>query len=444
MIGGEKQVVIPQDVLKMKRKPAPILIPKFGPLEGLRVLSTSSVIAGPFCASLFGWFGAEVIHVENPGVGDAMRTLPPKISRGDKTVSSPWANEATNRLSIVIDLRLNKKPASREIFYGLIKQSDFWIENMVWLEQRYGITDKEVFEVNPKIIIVHVSGYGHPEFGGEEKKCLRASYDMIGQCYSGWPNLIGPKDAPPSRASPWTGDYCAAMTAFYGALMAHMRMLKDGKGQVVDVSQYEALARNFCESYFCTYLNTGQVMSRGGNKSVGFQPYSIFEANDGWVAIGTLGPGTYKKFIECWAPKVNLDPTEYSWEETSSSADAVNSEKGLKLDSLLKEWVAARSGKEVEDFFNDHSVPCTRVYTPEMAASDPHWIDRENFVEVEDQILGEKIWVTGIHPKFSRTPGKIWRGAPSLAQDREAILKQILGYSDDKIKDLVEKKVFSK
>lgn len=437
-------MAIPEEVLRMERKPAPILTSRFGPLQGLRVLSTSSVIAGPFCPSLFGWFGAEVIHVENPGVGDAMRTLPPKITRGDRIVSAPWANEATNRLSMELDLRLYKKPASREVFYGLIKQSDFWIENLVWLDQRYGITDAEVLEANPKIVIVHVSGYGHPEFGGEKEKCFRASYDMIGQCYSGWPNLIGPKDAPPSRANPWTGDYCAAMTAFYGALMAYIQMLKDGKGQVVDVSQFEALVRNFCESYFCTYLNTGMTMSRSGNKAPGFQPYSIFKANDGWVAIGTLGLGTYGRFISCWAPEVGLDPDEYSWEETSSGPAAVNSEKGLKLDLMLREWVAARSGKEIEDFFNAHEVPCTRVYTPEMATSDPHWIGRNDFVEVEDQTLDERIWVTGIHPKLSRTPGKIWRGAPSLGQDTEAILKHILGYSDAKIKDLIEKKVFSK
>ena len=437
-------MVIPEGVLKMERKPAPTLTPKFGPLQGLRVLSTTSVIAGPFCPSLFGWFGAEVIHVENPGLGDTMRTMPPRISRGDKIVSAPWANEATNRLSMELDLRLNKKPASREVFYSLIKQSDFWIENLVWLEQRYGITDKEVLEVNPKIIIVHVSGYGHPDFGGEREKCFRASYDMIGQCFSGWPNLIGPKDAPPSRANPWTGDYCAAMTAFYGALMAYLQMLKDGKGQVVDVSQFEALARNFCESYFCTYLNTGVTMSRSGNKSTGFQPYDIFKANDSWIAIGTFGKGTYGRFIRCWAPEVGLDPDEYSWEEISSGPEAINSEKGLKMDAMLREWVAARSGKEVEDFFNAHEVPCTRVYTPEMAASDPHWTDRNNFIEVEDETLSEKIWVTGIHPKLSRTPGKIWRGAPSLGQDTEVILKQILGYSDAKINDLGEKGVFSK
>ena len=118
----------------------------------------------------------------------------------------------------------------------MTKQSDFWVENLVWLEQRYGITDADVLEVNPKIVIVHVSGYGHPDFGGGREKCNRASYDMIGQSYSGWPNLMGVKDGPPTRGAPWTGDYCTAMTAFYGALMAYMQMLKDGKGQVVDVS----------------------------------------------------------------------------------------------------------------------------------------------------------------------------------------------------------------
>lgn len=429
-------MTVPASVKQMERRPPLDMVPKFGPLQGFRVLSTGSIVAGPFCPSLFGWYGAEVIHVENPGIGDSFRTLPPMITRGDKVVSAPWANEATNRLSMELDLRLSKMPASSEIFYGLIRQSDFWIENLVWQEQRYSITDKEVFEVNPKIIIVHVSGYGKPEFGGDKDKCFRASYDMIGQCYSGWPNLIGPADAPPSRANPWTGDYCAGLTAFHGALMAYIQMEKDGKGQVVDVAQYEALARNFCESYFCTYLNTGVKMSRTGNKAGGFQPYNIFKSLDMWVALGAFGPGVYRRFIECWAPEVGLDPQEYNWQATSSGKAAVDSEKGLKLHSLLTEWIAVRSGKEVEDFFNAHQVPCTRVYDAELASKDPHWLDREDFVEVEDQTLGEKIKVTGLCPKLSRTPGKIWRGAPRIGQDTEVVLKEILGYNDEKIQEL--------
>ena len=137
---------IPERVKKMKRKPAPLLIPEFGPLRGIRVLSTGSIIAGPFIGTLLADLGAEVIHIERPGFGDTYRTLGPFITRNGKKVSAPWANEATNRLSMELDLRLNQKPASREVFYGLIKQSDFWIENLVWLEQRYGITDEEVLE----------------------------------------------------------------------------------------------------------------------------------------------------------------------------------------------------------------------------------------------------------------------------------------------------------
>lgn len=192
---------IPPKILNMERKKAPLFIPEFGPLKGTRVLLTGSIVAGPFIATMLGDFGAEVIHVEAPGMGDTYRTLGPFLVKNGKKVSLPFSNDARNRLSMTLDLRINKNPESKEIFLGLIKQSDIWIENLVWLEERYGITDELVMKVNPKIVIVHVSGYGHPEFGGDPKICKRASYDLIGQAYSGWPNVIGFRDGPPTRLS---------------------------------------------------------------------------------------------------------------------------------------------------------------------------------------------------------------------------------------------------
>jgi len=159
-------VEIPEKVKRLEKRPAPILIDRFGPLQGIRVLSTSSLVAAPFGGSMMADFGAEVIHVENPGFGDPIRGMPPFITGNGGKVSPIWADNGRNRLSMELDLRINKKPLSKEVFLGLIKASDVWIENLVWLEQRYGITDELVREVNPQISIVHESGYGKPEFGG--------------------------------------------------------------------------------------------------------------------------------------------------------------------------------------------------------------------------------------------------------------------------------------
>ncbi len=290
-------VDIPPKILNMEKKRAPLLVPEFGPLKGTRVLLTGSIVAGPFIATMLGDLGAEVIHVEAPGSGDTYRTLGPFLVKNGKKISLPFSNDARNRLSMTLDLRINKNPESKEIFLGLIKQSDIWIENLVWLEERYGITDEMVMKVNPKIVIVHVSGYGHPEFGGVPKICKRASYDLIGQAYSGWPNVIGFREGSPTRLSLWAYDYVSALVGTIGALAAYAHAQKTGEGQVVDVAQYEAVAR-ILESYFTAYLNAGIEREREGNKAAGFQPYGIFRAKDGWIAIGAFGPAVYNRFLQ--------------------------------------------------------------------------------------------------------------------------------------------------
>ena len=190
-----------KSIEEMQRVAAPALIPKFGPLEGMRVLSTGSIVAMPHAANMLADFGAEVIHVERPKGGDTYRTLAPFLKSEGKSVSSSWAQDARNRLSLSLEVNL-KIPEVKEIFLGLVKNSDVWLENLVWIE-KLGITDEMCLAVNPKLIIVHVSGFGRPQFGGLPEMCDRGSYDMIGQAASGWMSLMGfPEPAPPPWPSP--------------------------------------------------------------------------------------------------------------------------------------------------------------------------------------------------------------------------------------------------
>jgi crotonobetainyl-CoA:carnitine CoA-transferase CaiB-like acyl-CoA transferase len=431
---------IPEKVKTMERKPAPLFSPEFGPLKGVRVLLTGSIVAGPFIATMLGDLGAEVIHIEPPGSGDTYRTLGPFLVKDGKKVSLPFSNDARNRLSMTLDLRINKNPESREIFLGLIKQSDIWVENLVWLEERYGITDDLVMKVNPRIVIVHVSGYGHPNFGGDPKICKRASYDLIGQAYSGWPNVTGFRDGPPTRLSLWACDYVTALFGTIGALAGYLHAQKTGEGQVIDVAQYEAVAR-MLESYYTAYLNAKIEREREGNKATGFQPYGIFKASNGWVAIGAFGPAVYKRFLEAMKEAVGLDPNEYPWEECAATSQAVSSPKGRKLDSILTEYVEKHTVEEIEELFNKYSVPCSRVMTPKDAANDAHWLSRQLFVEAFDYNAMETLKFFGVVPKFNKTPGKVWRGSPKLGQDSDEILKKLLGYTDEEIKRLREKKI---
>lgn len=171
------------------------IVPEYGPFAGMRIIDTGSLIAMPFAATLLAGFGAEVIHIERPGVGDTLRVLAPFAKEDGKVVSTSWAQDGRNKLSLSLELNL-KHPEVKELFYGLIKEADVFMENMVWLE-KLAIRDEDLLEVNPRLIIAHISGYGNPAFGGLPEYCDRASYDMIGQAFYGWMGLNGERGGEP-------------------------------------------------------------------------------------------------------------------------------------------------------------------------------------------------------------------------------------------------------
>lgn len=200
------------------------IIPQYGPFAGMRVIDSGSLIAMPYAATLLADFGAEVIHIERPGVGDTLRVLAPFAKEDGKTVSTSWAQDGRNKLSLSLELNL-KHPEVKELFFGLIKEADVFMENMVWLE-KLGIRDEELLEVNPKLIIAHISGYGNPRFGGLPEYCDRASYDMIGQAFSGWMGLNGEKGGDPVVGKPWLNDFTSAYAAVFAVLAAYINVLK--------------------------------------------------------------------------------------------------------------------------------------------------------------------------------------------------------------------------
>ena len=409
------------------------IIPEFGPFAGMRVVCSGSLVAMPFAATMLADFGAEVIQIERPGVGDTLRGLAPMATVGDKKVSTAWAQNARNKLAMALELNL-KHEEVKEIFYGLIKEADIFMENMVWLE-KLGIYDEELLKVNPKLVIVHVSGMGHKEFVGIPSTCNRASYDMIGQAFSGWLYLQGDADKDPSIAKPYTNDYVSAFACLFAALAGYTYAQKTGIGQVVDVAQFEAMAQYMCGVY-TTYTMTGKNTERTGNYQPNFQPYNLFKSKDGFlVAIGAFGAGVYNRCI----PAMGLDVEYFNFKDCSAGPAAVASEKGQELNQKVIEFAASHNAAEIESIMEAARVPCATVNTAKSAYENEHFRSRGDWVKYEDQTTGAEIEAFGIAPKMSKTPGQIWRGAPSMGQDTEAILKTVLGYDDAKIAELKEK-----
>ncbi len=331
------QDTIPDWIRHLARPATPCLAPTFGPLEGIRVVSTGQLIASPYSGTKLAEFGAEVIHVEKPG-GDVFRFTAPQLKRGPRVHGADEAEVTKNKLSLGLDF---KKARGIELLMALWKISDVWMESsMPGTLERNGISNELALAVNPQLVIVRTSTYG--QFG-EEEYLSRPGYDAIAQAYGGMMNLTGDPAGPPQRAKCYTGDYVTALTGWAATMMGLWEAKKTGRGQVIDVAQYEAVAQTNGNT-LPLYSGEGIVYGHTGNKAPGFQPYDTFKCSDGWVFIGALGGPIYER-----VPRfLGLDPVEYSYDECSKDAAAVNSPKGRELDQKLRDYCAAHTAEEVE------------------------------------------------------------------------------------------------
>ncbi len=416
----------------IERIPAPYFIPKFGPLNGMRVLMSGSIVAGPFGAQLMADFGAEVIHLELPGIGDSYRTQRPAILSDDGTKEMAAAYcQKRNEMSFGLNLNFKKSPKSKEIFMGLIKQVDVWLENVVWLD-KLGIDCKELLEVNPKLVIVHVSGFGRPQFGGDPEVCDRASYDPIGQCEGGLANMVGFPDGPPIYGAPFVNDYLTGVYGFGTCLAGYINVLNGGKGQEIDVSQVEVQARNLDDHHVCA-INLGVNKSRVGNRVPIFQPASMHKCKDGRYAfIGAFGKAAYDRCIR----GLGLDPDEFKWDECGNSKPAVDSPKGVELYNHIDKWFSERTAQEAQDHMSlpQYKTPVGIVKRPIDLYNDPHHQSRGNYIKYKVPAIDDKeIEAFGFAPKFMDTPGQVWRGPVEVGFDTERIMQELLGYSNEEI-----------
>jgi crotonobetainyl-CoA:carnitine CoA-transferase CaiB-like acyl-CoA transferase len=421
---------LPDWIRRLERPATPAIIPKFGPLEGIRVVSTGVLIAQPYIGTKLGEFGAEVIHVERHG-GDTFRHTAPLLTRGRRVHGCDEAEVAKNKLSLGLDLRLSR---GIELLMALWKISDVWMESSApGTMERLGLSNELALAINPSLVIVRVSTYG--QFGMEEY-LGRPGYDAVAQAFGGMMSITGDPSGPPQRAKVYTGDYMTALTGWAATMMALWEVKKSGRGQVIDLAQYEAVAQTQGN---CMPLFTGEggIYGHTGNRAPGFQPYDTFKCKDGWVFIGALGGAIY-----CRVPKfLGLDPDEYCYDACSKDAGAVNSEKGRELDRRLREYCAVRTCVEVEKALNDARIGCTRVFNARDQYHDGHYAEREMTVPVVDRQSGVPIRVYGVVPKMSLTPGRIWRGAPSVGEDTTSILAKMLNLGDAEIGDLYREKI---
>ena len=402
----------------------PLLPDQFGPLQGVRILSTGTIVAQPYAAALAAEMGAEVIQIERPGVGDVTRGI--GVHNDDGTglhLNSLWLQDRRNTFSITLDF---SSIEGRELFLRLIPNVDIWMESSkAGTYDKWGLDDSTVLAANPSIVITHVSGYGqtgHPDY------LTRASYDPIGQAFGGTMAITGsPEPEPPITARPLAADYTTAQMCLWSTLAAYIHALRTGKGQAIDLAQYEAVHK-VMSGTMVEYFETGVLPRRIGNQSGRSQPFGTYSASDGWVALAALGT-----VFDRVCSVLNLNASEEWLHHARTDLESI---PGIEFDSILRGWLEERTVKEIVKIMNTAQVGCSAVMTPKDAAEDPHYQAREIHTEWEDLQLKRKIKGIGIVPKFSETPGKVWRGSAPLGHDNDLVYKHYLGLDDTELNQL--------
>jgi crotonobetainyl-CoA:carnitine CoA-transferase CaiB-like acyl-CoA transferase len=402
------------------------LVPhRFGPLQGVRIVSTGTGIAQPFAAELAAEMGAEVIHVEAPQVGDPYRR--PRLSAGATRadaaeISADWIQERRNMFCVTL---APDQPRGRELLIRLLSRAEIWMEGSVpgfW--EKLGLGDADVLNACPRLIITHVSALG---CGSDLAPDAGNGDDLLAQAFGGLMELVGPADPePPVQAMPYIGDYMTALCALWSSLAALIHARATGQGQAVDVARYEVVHKHLGPAMI-DFFQRGAVATRNGNKSPGAQPLDTFRARDEWVMVAALRE-QYGRLCKL----LGLDPKQQKWQH---AAWHVNSPEGLEFDALFRAWVAARSAAEVMRELGEIGVPCAPIMNSPECASNPHFQAREMHIEWEDGQAG-RVKGIGLVPKLSATPGQIWRGAAGLGYDNQRIYGEVLGLDDGELNDL--------
>jgi succinyl-CoA--D-citramalate CoA-transferase len=388
-------------------------------LDGMIVLDLGTMIAGPLAATLLGDFGATVIKVEHPELGDPMREWSP-MKDGE---SLWWKVIARNKELITLKL---SAPEGRDLLLRLVETADVVVENFrPGTMERWGLGFDDLSAINPGIVMVRVSGYGQ-----DGPYASRPGYGTIAEAMSGLPAIMGFPGQPPTLPPIPLGDSLAATFAAMGAMFAlYARDVgKTGRGQVVDVALYEPLFR-LSESLVVGYDQLGIVKQRMGNRLAEDSPRNAYGTSDGeWIAISASSDRTFVRLAEAIG-RGELAKDERFISNPSRIANAD------ELDAILAEWFAQRPLDECLATLAESDVVAGPIYDIERIFADPQYEARKNIVTVEDPTLG-RLKMQGVVPKLSMTPGGVRFPGLGLGAANDEVFRDRLGLTEQQLETL--------
>jgi crotonobetainyl-CoA:carnitine CoA-transferase CaiB-like acyl-CoA transferase len=379
------------------------------PLEGIKVLDLTRVLAGPFCTMILADMGAEVIKIEQPGRGDDTREFGPPFQKGE---SAYFLSINRNKKSITLDI---KSDNGREIIRRLIQRSDILVENFrPGALKKLGFDYETASTINPRLIYASVSG-----FGQTGPWSAKPGYDLAIQGLGGIMSLTGDAGAPPYKVGVSQADLTAGLYAVQGIMLALYARERTGRGQLVDVGMFDCQI-SLLSFQAGIYFMTGVSPTRKGNQHPTICPYETFKARDRYLTIAVGNDRLWQKFCALLGLEKLRNHPEYS-------TNPVRVQHRDRLFPIIQEEIGKRESAYWLTLFEENGIPSGPILSVEEALTQPQTVAREMVTIVNHRTLG-KIKQTGIPVKLSDTPGAIENPPPCLGEHTDAILES-LGYS---------------
>ena len=386
-----------------------------GLLAGLRVIDAATLAAGPLIATWMGVQGAEVIKVEQPDGGDPLR----QWGAQRDSIGLMWKSVARNKKAITLNLRL---PAGRDLLRSLTRQADVVIVNLrPSTMRRWDLDYESLAAANPRLVMVHVTGYG-----ADGPKSDWPGFGTLGEAMSGFAHLTGTPDGPPTLPSFMLADGVAALNATYAVMMAlYHRDAHGGDGQLIDVNLIEPLAR-LIETSTLTYTQLDKVPGRVGNRLDASAPRNAYQtADEQWVAISSASPNLVVRVYRAVDRADLAEDPEY--------VDPVRRRgHALEIDQAVADWIAKRPLDEVMAVFEAAEVAAAPIYDARQLLADEHLRARGSFIQVDDPDFG-RATVQGPVVVMSETPGRVDHLGRGLGQDNDAIYGGLLGIDAERL-----------
>lgn len=393
-----------------------------GPLDGIRVVDASTILAGPLCCQILGDYGADVIKIEHPSLGDGLRGH--GQAKGD--VALWWKEVSRNKRTLGLSLSTS---SGAEIFRHLMESTDVLVENFrPGTLERWGLGPEVLHDINPDLVIVRVTG-----FGQTGPYSQRPGFGTLAEAMSGFAHLTGEADGPPTLPAFGLADSICGIAASSATVMALLaRERGKSRGQVIDMNLLSPILAAV-GPHVTAFDQLGTIETRHGNRSINNSPRNTYATKDDrWVAVSASSQKVAERVLSLVGhPEVALEPWFSSGRGRAAHSDLI--------DGLVGTWISERTLGEVSSAFETAGAAVAPIYDARDILEDEHVRATEMIISVQDEELGP-IRMHNVMWGMSKTPGSIRHTGRTLGADTESILSE-LGMAPSYVAELREQDV---